>query len=108
MGTLPPAHAELGSAVLRQLKLIEIARGQSRPPLLRLVGERVRLLLVIVGALLVWSQADLSILMSWPSVAGFGLLVAGLAVPRDRSKERIEALVEFLEAEGHLVPGGRR
>jgi len=108
MKHVPPDEQEVASAALRQLKLIEIARGQRTPPFRRLVGERVRLLLVIVGALLVWSQADVSIFRSWPSLVGFGMLVAGLAAPRDRSKERLDALVEFLEALGHLAPGGRR
>jgi hypothetical protein len=106
MGNVSSEQREAGSAALRRLKLIQIARGPDVSPLRKLLAERVRVIMVVAGALLLWDQPSAS--NSLWLVFGVLLVVVGLTAPRDRSAERLDALVEFLESTQQLDPNLNR
>jgi len=97
---------EIGHAALRRLKLIQIARGPSISPLRKLLAERVRVIMVIAGVLLLWGRPAVSSSL-WLAF-GVLLVVMGLTAPRDRSAERLDALVELLASTRQLDPNPRQ
>jgi len=106
MGNVPAEQREVASTALRRLTLIQIARGPSASRWRKLAAERVRLIMVIAGVLLLWEQPAMSN-SSW-LVFGVLLVVLGLTAPRDRSAERLDALVEFLESTRQLDPNPKQ
>jgi len=103
MKAVPLDHSRVANDALRRLKLIETARGPG-PSLVRSrVTQLVCSMLATIGALLVWRESD----FAPPSLLGVlgVLLIAGsFQTLPDRSRERLDALVEFLERKGLLDP----
>jgi len=104
MGSVPPSHSEVADELLHRLKLIETARGRSASPWRRFLLDRVKLLCLVAGAVLVFGESGL--FDSWTGFLGVFLLAAGLTAFQDRSRERLDALVEYLQRTGQLSPAG--
>ena len=74
---------------------MEIARGSEVSPLLGRLAVHGRTILVVFGVVLLQNLSNGG--NSWWAFVGVLSIVVGLTKPRDRSAERIDALVEFLE-----------
>lgn len=106
METVPLDRSEVADEALRRLKLIETARGQGASLVRRRVWQLVCSLLGTIGALLVWKASDFSP-PSLVGVLGIILIAGSFQTLPDRSRERLDALVEFLERKGLLDPVDR-
>ena len=106
METVPLDRLEVADEALRRLKLIETARGQGASLVRKRVTQLVFSLLGIIGALVVWRESDFSP-SSLVGVVGIILIAGSFQTLPDRSRERLDALVEFLERKGLLDPVDR-
>ena len=106
MGTVPLDHSEVADEALRRLKLIETARGQGASLVRRRVTNLVFSLLGGIGAILVWRESGYSPPSLW-GVVGVILIAGSFQTFPDRSRERLDALVELLERKGLLDPVDR-
>jgi len=106
MEAVPEQEYEVGRGALRRLELIQLARGKRDSFWPKVAKERLATLTLLLGVFLLLDNPEFT--GSYTGVFGVLLIVLGMIAPRDRSSERLDALVEYLDSTGQLDPNPNR